>query len=324
MLVSIILPVYNCADTIERCLRSIFGQEYQDFEVIAVDDCSADSSLETITQFVQQLPAEQASKFHLLRHKENKGSGAARATGMRAAQGEYMIQIDSDDYVAPHYLSRLIDASQGKADMVICQLAYFDTTSTYTRNEHVECDKNYLLTKILTGEIHSSLCNKMMKTSIIRQQQIEPYQGLGIFDDMSVTYRVLWFCNEIRYVPEPLYFVDRTSLNSATFSYREKAIPSLVNLRNQMLDFAQANRWSLSLRRALELFGVEMSCYMVRSIKPKNLSRYRSSYMPGLCAYSTIWKHPHIGAFGKIVATLAKAKLYPMIRIADFLYRIVR
>lgn len=314
MLVSVIIPVYNCATTIERCLDSIFSQEYDDYEVIAVNDCSTDDSLQVIQRFVDQLPQAKAAKFRLLNNEKNQGSGTTRRIGMQAAQGQYMIQVDSDDYVHPQYLSKLTQAVKGGDDMAICNLEFFNNDSSWQNEEKIVCDNQYLLCKVLSGEIHSSLCNKLMKSSIIREHDIYPYRDMGIYDDMSVTYRVLFFCHQIAYVSEALYFVDRTSTQSATFSYREKVVPSLVNLRHEMKQFASQFQWNEKLCRALDTFLVELSCYMIRSIKPENLKPFSSDYLPGLKSFVDIWRHPHVGMYGKMLATLAKARLFILVK----------
>lgn len=105
--ISIVVPVYNTAEVLDYCIRSIMSQTWHDFELILVDDGSTDDSL----QVCQKL-ADIDSRIKVL-HQENAGVSAARNTGLSEAQGQYVGFIDSDDLIAPDYLEYLI---QGMLD----------------------------------------------------------------------------------------------------------------------------------------------------------------------------------------------------------------
>ena len=91
---SVIIPMHNAGELIEKCLYSVYAQdlEEEDFEIIVVDDCSTDNSVEIATTY-----AENHANTTLLLHKENKRQGGARNTAMRAARGKYFAFMDSDD-----------------------------------------------------------------------------------------------------------------------------------------------------------------------------------------------------------------------------------
>jgi glycosyltransferase involved in cell wall biosynthesis len=99
MTVSILLPIYNRADTLRRCLESVRTQTFTDWELIAVDDGSTDGSVEVIASYGD-------ARFRLLRHERNRGASAARNTALAAAQGEFVALIDSDDEWLPTKLER--------------------------------------------------------------------------------------------------------------------------------------------------------------------------------------------------------------------------
>ena len=93
--VSVIVPVYNVEQYIKRCLKSILDQSWQDFEILCVDDCGQDQSISIIEQMQKEYP----QKIKILYGEQNMGLGAARDRGMKAASGEYIAFIDSDDYL---------------------------------------------------------------------------------------------------------------------------------------------------------------------------------------------------------------------------------
>ena len=99
---SIIIPVYNVEEYIEKCLQSVENQTFGDYEVIVVDDETPDNSMQIVQRFSDAAP----EKYHVI-HQKNKGLGGARNTGAAAAQGEYLVFIDSDDYIHPDMLQVL-------------------------------------------------------------------------------------------------------------------------------------------------------------------------------------------------------------------------
>ena len=103
MFFSIIIPIYNAEKTLERCLDSICTQEFQDYEVLLIDDGSKDNSAA-----ICEIYASKNTRFKLFR-QENKGPSAARNEGLRHAEGAYLCFIDSDDAVLPEYLSQIYE-----------------------------------------------------------------------------------------------------------------------------------------------------------------------------------------------------------------------
>ena len=105
--VSVIIPVYNASDCIERCLRAVLEQSLSDIEVLCVDDCSSDDSVELIRAI-----ASEDERIHLIRHAYNQGPGAARNTAIDQAKGEFLTFLDTDDcFGGERYLERLYTAA---------------------------------------------------------------------------------------------------------------------------------------------------------------------------------------------------------------------
>lgn len=101
--VSVVIPVYNRADLIDRAVESVLSQDVDDLEVLVVDDGSTDATPDAVRAL-----SERDARVQLLQ-QENGGSGAARHTGLQAARGEFVAFLDSDDYWLPGYLSRQLN-----------------------------------------------------------------------------------------------------------------------------------------------------------------------------------------------------------------------
>ena len=105
---SVVVPVYNVETYLEQCLESLQAQNYQDYEVVCVNDGSTDNSREILAQWEERFP--QMSVID----RENGGLSAARNTGLKEAKGDYVVFVDSDDWVEPTMLSRLVDEANGE------------------------------------------------------------------------------------------------------------------------------------------------------------------------------------------------------------------
>lgn len=104
--VSIIVPVYQVEAYIERCMQSIVVQTYRDFEVLLVDDCGMDHSVAIAEKVLQQLPEN--ISYKVIRRKQNGGLSAARNTGIESASGALYYFLDSDDWIAPTFLEKMV------------------------------------------------------------------------------------------------------------------------------------------------------------------------------------------------------------------------
>lgn len=113
--VSVIIPIYNVEKYIGKCLESLQNQTLRDIEVICVDDCSTDSSVEVVERFIKD-----DKRFILLKNNVNSGAAIARNNGMDVACGEYIYFIDSDDWIDENYLERMVEAiEKWQTDIVL-------------------------------------------------------------------------------------------------------------------------------------------------------------------------------------------------------------
>ena len=99
---SIIIPVYNVEKYIKQALESVVNQTFKDFEAIIVDDCGNDCSVKIVKEF-----ADNDQRFRIIHHECNKGLSAARNTALKVATGDYIVCLDSDDWLEPNCLEIL-------------------------------------------------------------------------------------------------------------------------------------------------------------------------------------------------------------------------
>ena len=99
MKVSILVPVYGVEKYIGQCAETLFSQTYDDIEYVFVDDCTPDDSIQVLRQVLSAYP-QRTNQVSIIRHDHNRGLGAARKTAFEASTGEFVMNVDSDDYLA--------------------------------------------------------------------------------------------------------------------------------------------------------------------------------------------------------------------------------
>ncbi len=148
---SIIIPCYNCADTLREAVESCFIQGLKNFEIIMVDDGSKDT-----TRALMETLAKEHSEIKLVFHEKNKGGGAARNTGIMTATGDLIYCLDSDNFFAPapHSISRLVEyLNEKSADGVAFHERRFfskDNAKDYSSQYNTVLDRSIVLADLFT------------------------------------------------------------------------------------------------------------------------------------------------------------------------------
>ena len=198
-LVSIVMPAYNAGATIERSIASVQGQDYRQWELLVVDDCSRDNTGEVVG-----LLAAQDARVRYIRQERNSGSGAARARALKEARGRYLAFLDSDDLWLPGKLTRQLQylsqqrggfcftsyrrfsddpATPGRKISVPAQLAYREALgNTAIATSTVLLDRTRVARVEIRDVYHDDL---VLWLSIMRQDVV----ALGLDEDW-VRYRV--------------------------------------------------------------------------------------------------------------------------------------
>lgn len=164
--ISVIVPVYNCAGQLERCLESLLAQRYERLQIVAVDDGSTDGSWEVLQRCAKTHPEIVAI------HKENGGVTSARLAGVNAAQGAWIGFVDADDAVEPDMYAHLLrNARAENADISHCghAILFPDGRTEYRHNtgKHYVQNRDQGLRELLDGgQIDSSLCSKLFRREL--------------------------------------------------------------------------------------------------------------------------------------------------------------
>ena len=167
MKVSLIVPFYGVEKYIAECAESVLSQTYPDIEFIFVDDGSTDRSLEILNNLIDNKFSSKKSQISIIR-KSNGGLPQARKTGLNVASGEYIMHVDSDDWIDTDAVEKLVSKVEGTgADVVY----YYVAKEKSGGRTHIAKDPEYSDPKVFSNDIlhyraHGYLCNKFMKRSL--------------------------------------------------------------------------------------------------------------------------------------------------------------
>ena len=213
--VSVCVPVYNAEKYIERCARSIFSQDYQDLEIIFVDDCSPDRSSEIVKHVLDSFP-ERKHQVMIIHHDKNKGVSVARNTFLDHHTGEFVMFVDADDYLMPCAISRLVSRQQQEnSDMVsgtfIMDLGNNKIQYIYNRESSVE---DLLQRCCGTSGGHNNFA-RIYRAKLLNNPDVRFLPGVKIGEDWIFMVGAILRMQRVSYIDDVVYVYDYTNLGSA-------------------------------------------------------------------------------------------------------------
>ena len=258
--VSVIIPVYNTEQFLGDCLNSVLTQTFIDFEIIAVDDGSTDNSAAIIEEF-----AKKDSRIVPLQ-QENKGPSEARNTGIKAARGNWITFVDSDDMLAPHFLQKLWDAAkQNNASIACSDKQLFRKESEIGKGDAATAQAITLSPeKALERALYQkngpdySAWSKLYDAKIWQSRRFTP----GIyFEDMNCIPQVLLEAKKVAFVPEPLYLNRRHGSSILATAYNRKKA-ELLDIAERICTLVEGKGAELNRAAHSNLFSASCSILM--------------------------------------------------------------
>ena len=208
-LISIIVPVYNAEKTIKKCIDSILAQTYEAFELILINDGSKDNSLNILKEY------EALDERILVVTQENSGVSVTRNKGINEAKGDYIVFVDSDDYIKENALEILVNEieSNDKLDIVISGFCIIKDNNDKFINaisDNKAFDSlDFLLNEKLFKFI-STPWGKVYKSEIIKNNNIQFDKNLSLGEDTIFVLEYLKYIRNVEFINESLFFINET------------------------------------------------------------------------------------------------------------------
>ncbi len=239
-LITIVVPVYNVEPYLYQSLDSITNQTYRNLDIILIDDGSTDNS-----GHICENCAKHDKRIRVF-HKPNGGLSSARNLGINEANGKYICFIDSDDYIAPTYVSFLYDLIiRFNADISICPLYHLQNDRSKCRkygNAQKKLNRSDTFKLLFADSKFVGLyaCNKMYRTKLFETIR---YPEKQYYEDSGTTYRLINLCSIIAYGDTPQYYyrINRPgAITSSSATDIEKYRDKLMFM-DHMNEFIRAN-----------------------------------------------------------------------------------
>lgn len=254
--VSFIVAVYNVEEYIGQCVRSLFGQTLEDIEVVIVDDCSPDKSMEIIGRVVDEFP-HRKDQLKIVRHERNQGQQAGRKSGVAAATGEYVIYIDGDDWVETCMAEKMYDkAKEEGADMVLCGFWWYGKTDRCYRMPlpaealvDTEAIKDATLGRVGWPNVW---CRMIRREILASEEMVWPKAAHT--EDLVITTVATYYSKTITPVEAPLYhyrYNSHSITNVRTESNKVKRYRDYVENNVLLADFYKRNGLDEKYPRAM-------------------------------------------------------------------------
>lgn len=270
--ISIIIPIYNVAQYLSHCLESVWGQSYQNFEAIMVNDGSSDSSPSIAQGFVDKDPG-----FRLV-SQENKGLSAARNTGLQVAKGNYIFYLDADDYLRENALHLLLEAAERNQADVVQGNFYYDypeylLLNKQQKEKEIVYNRQEAMSALLE---HKTVLNfawgKLIRAPLAKQF---PFPEGKYYEDTLWQSQVIHHCDKYVALNEPiLYYLQRPSAISGSFSIR-----NLDQLEGEIerIELLQQNYPESYVYQALQLLNrkVVQQRTLLKKLPPTAFQKYQ-------------------------------------------------
>ena len=293
-LVSIIIPVYNAGQYLQKCIDSLVGQTYQNLEILCVNDGSTDNSLQILQDY-----ARRDSRIHLI-NKENAGVSQARNDALKKAAGDYVMFVDADDWVDAETCEAVVAcAVLEHADIVMWSYCS-ETNSRSSRKEIYSGKRVFWDSEVKTRlhrrffgllgqelahpELADALCpvwGKLYRKELVQKTEFVDLSEIGTYEDGFFNLAVFGKAEKVVYLPEYFYHYRRSTTESVTSRYRAALFSQWQNLFGMMQKYINENdlpvqyQQALSNRIALSIQGLGLNIvsaeksgiWMIREIK---------------------------------------------------------
>lgn len=242
--ISVIIPIYNVEKYLEDCLVSVINQDIQDIEIICINDCSTDDSIEILRRYMKK-----DSRIVLINNDKNEGQSYSRNRGMDNAKGEYIYFLDSDDILRKDALRELyIIAQENDLDGV-----FFDSLPLYESKElrekfpgntwaHKNCyssiyeGKQLYCQFVKNKELLSAVCLQFWRRKFLNDHTLRFFDGI-VHEDILFTFLSMMGAKRVKYVPEYFYYYRHRANSTTTIPISKQHIKGLFRCYFEILKY---------------------------------------------------------------------------------------
>ncbi|NLY04156.1 MAG: glycosyltransferase family 2 protein [Campylobacter sp.] len=316
--VSIVIPVYNVNKHIEKCAITLFEQDFESIEYVFVNDFTPDNSMEILSEVISRYP-NRKNDIKVITHESNQGTGITRYDGVTASCCEYIIQIDSDDWIELDMISSLYKkAVEMNADIVVCD--YFENypnreiyiTQPYigSKSKNIILNQEQTIKKLLLGEVHGSVWHKFVSRNIYKKIKFPEFSYL---EDKYISLQLFYFADKILYFNKAFLHYNQTNISAITHTlFSDKNLLDVKKYSDNVINFLKEK----SLYENLIKYHYMGVLYIILITSYNKTLETNKNICPKAYKLKYIWKNKNFNIKSKIALSL---KFFNM----NFIYKIL-
>ena len=314
VLVSILMPVYNVENLLERTLNSIFTQTYSNIEYVFVNDGSTDHSLIVLQTIIEKHQIDH-NRYIIINHSENKGIAITRQDCISFAKGDYVFFVDSDDWIEPDAVSSMVDASNnGEVDIIGCDYSkdFIAGKVTYHRENYGKsCRENMI--KCLNYDIATVLWKLLIRRKLFENIAITP--GLNIGEDYIISVKLFYHAKSFSHLRRSVYHYVQYNQNRLSFQ-----ISNSINDHIRCVKEVESFLHEKGLYDSLVLHKLNLRKFNIKSnFLTKQLLDYKS-YKTTFPEADGMWRFMGYSKKEKLKFWLVEHNLTILLKILLFFY----
>ena len=243
--VSILVPIYGVEQYIERCSRSLFEQTYENLEIVFVNDCTPDRSIEILKQVMEFYP-ERKNTVRFVEHEINKGLAATRNTGLVNSTGRFVLCVDSDDWLELNAIELMVNAQvRNEADIVSGgYLVHFAEGKHYLRKSEMYHGKEQMVIQMMQHTWDHFVAGRLVRRSLFVENELCWKEGLDVAEDRYMMTLLTYHAKVFDSVDDIVYHYERSNFNALTkvgdgkraFKNNQQELGNLLFLERFFLD----------------------------------------------------------------------------------------
>lgn len=235
--VSILVPIYGTEKYIERCAKSLFEQTYDNIEYIFVNDCTKDKSINILNNTLKQY-SHRISQTKIIHHSINKGLAAARNTAINYCSGEFVMHIDSDDYIDKNAVECLVHKQQeGNYDIVTYDTKLYKPNKVNIIESSEIYDSKEFTISLLKRNISMNVWGRLIRLSLYKNNKISNVEGLNMGEDYLVMPQLAYYAKKVGNIHNVFYHYDFTNVTSYCNNYKRETVEQLWCVVNCLEQF---------------------------------------------------------------------------------------
>lgn len=307
--VSIMVPIYNVEKYIGRCVKSLFDQTYGNIEYILVNDCTPDRSMMIVEEIISEYGFQ--DKCRIVNHAVNKGISGTRNDCLDQATGDYLLFVDSDDYIETDMVEKLVEAAvTDNADIAGC--GYVEEFPDHSvehpqnySNDHVE-----MMKAITMLTIKGVMWKLLIKRNLLMENSIHFIEDNNMVDDYL-------FCCQVFFYAKTFASVDRCMYHYVQYNPNNYSHKSLWHLESQAVAIRKTETFYKEhgvyelLKDELQKRKFILKLPLILDKKNLNLDAWRKMFPESNMA----WKNMDFPLGNRIIFMLAASPFYPLVKI---------